>query len=87
VGTPTSAASTRCWCPHQQLKVFNLRESLKTQNFPSLLEKGRDEASKKAVFRDALNVFGRSGGLYTTIFLLWRRAKRIFVAIPNAKPF
>jgi hypothetical protein len=28
--------------------------SLKTQNYPSLLEKGRDEAIKKAVFRDAL---------------------------------
>ena len=32
----------------------NLRASLKTQNFPSLLEKGRDEANKKTVFKDAL---------------------------------
>jgi len=32
----------------------NLRASLKSQNYPSLLEKGRDEANKKTVFRDAL---------------------------------
>ena len=31
-----------------------LGTSLKTQNYPSLLEKGRDEANKKTVFRDAL---------------------------------
>jgi len=31
-----------------------LRTSLKTQNYPSLLEKGRDEANKKAVFKDGL---------------------------------
>jgi len=30
--------------------------------------------------------FGRSGGLSVPIFLLWRRAKRISTAIPNAKP-
>jgi hypothetical protein len=34
---------------------MGLRASLKTQNYPSLLEQGRDEANKKkAVFRDAL---------------------------------
>jgi hypothetical protein len=33
---------------------FNYTASLKTQIHPSLLEKGRDEAIKKAVFRDAL---------------------------------
>jgi len=37
---------------HQQNDL--LRASLKTQNYPSLLEKGRDEANKKTVFRDAL---------------------------------
>jgi len=32
-----------------------LRASLKTQKYPSLMEKGRDEANKKAVFRGALD--------------------------------
>ena len=31
------------------------RESIKTQKYPSLLEKGRDKANKKTVFRDVLN--------------------------------
>jgi len=44
------------------LKFKAFRASLKTQNYPSLLvqktpdssgEKGRDEANKKAVFKDA----------------------------------
>ena len=42
-----------------QSRLFHERASLKTQNYPSLLEKGRDEANKKAVFRDALNKLKR----------------------------
>jgi len=33
--------------------MYNIRASLKTHPYPSLLEKGRDTANKKAVFRDA----------------------------------
>jgi hypothetical protein len=36
------------------------RESLKTQKHPSLLEKERDEANKRAVFRDALKLARKS---------------------------
>ena len=43
--------------------IIYLRASLKTHPYPSLLEKGRDEANKKTVFRDALKIiyYGKSG--------------------------
>jgi GrpB-like predicted nucleotidyltransferase (UPF0157 family) len=41
-----------------RVHIDQLRASRKTPIYPSLLKKGRDEAKKRTVFRDALKLFG-----------------------------